>query len=367
MDWTDTGYSYNVEVAVVSQTNVDETLGMLNGVVYEGLTVGENYNSDSRVQGKVTTVVAQGTSDGYVENARLRIILTVPSRSWSEELMTGYVSNISESNNNGYVKRTYTIESTIWGLLDHLVNTNIIIGKGARLINVWTRLLNATTRMQHKHDRAVDHRFSTNIVYEAGSSLGTILFEVASGYNRMEVDGHGRLVLEKYVAPSRRNPSDFLDLNDIRGLTLYPLDKSSSKWEAPGRAIVTSVRTVTNRNGKSSQQTIVGCYDAPSSNKTSIGARGWLKARRDTYSGTSGNPSVSELNAIAKRNWQNAQNNGDSWTCTSVFKDYHAGDVLTFIVPSKQGSTSVKSKKVLVTAVTTNLESMTQDLSLKEV
>lgn len=367
MDWTDTGYSYNVEVAVVSQVNVDETLGMLNGVLYEGLTVGENYNSDSRVQGKVTTVVAQGTSDGYIENARLRIILTIPSRSWSEELMTGYVSNISESNNNGYVKRTYTIESTIWGLLDHLVHTNIIIGKGAKLINVWTRLLNANTRMQHRHGDAADHRFSTNIVYEAGSSLGTILFEVASGYNRMEVDGHGRLILEKYKSPSSQTPSDFLDLNDIKGLMLYPLDKTSSKWEAPGRAIVTSVRTVTNSKGKTSQQTIVGHYDAPPSNSTSMGARGWLKARKDTYSGTSGNPSVSELNAIAKKNWKNAQDKGDSWTCTSVFKDYHAGDVLNFVIPAKFGSTSVKSKKVLITAVTTNLESMTQDLSFKEV
>lgn len=366
MDWTDTGYSYHVEVSVVSQVDVDNTFDTLDGVILSGLTISQNYYSDSRIQGKVTTIVREGESDGYVENARLRITLTIPDRDWSEELLTGYVSDIDEQVENGMTKRTYSIEGTIWGLLDHKIKSPIIIGKGATLINAWCKILDYNTKMQHTHKDAVDHNFGSNIIYEAGSALSTVLFELSSGYDRMDSDGHGRLTLSKYTAPSKRSSSGFIDMHDIKGLALYPLSKSSSKWEAPGRAIVTATKTVTS-GGKSSQQVIVGSYDAPASHFTSLSSRGWLKAKTDSYNGTSENPTKSELDAIAKKNWKDAQDVGLSWTMPSVFKNYKAGEIYDFIVPSAMGTVGFESHKVLITAVNTNFESMTQELSFKEV
>ncbi len=366
MDWTDTGYSYHVEVSVVSQVNVDETFGVLQGILLSGLTISENYYSDSRVQGKVTTVVAEGESDGYIENARLRITLSIPDRDWSEEMMTGYVSDIDENVENGMTKRTYSIEGTIWGLLEHKIKSPIIIGKGATLINAWCKILDFNTKMQHTHKDAMDHNFGSNIIYEAGSALSTVLFELSSGYDRMDVDGHGRITLSKYTAPSKRSSIGFLDMHDAKGLSLYPLSKSSSKWEAPGRAIVTATKTVTS-DGKSSQQVIVGSYDAPASHFTSLSSRGWLKAKTDSYNGSSENPSVSELNSIAEKNWKDSLDVGLSWNMPSVFKNYHAGEIYDFVLPSAKGTVGIESHKVLITGVNTNFESMTQELSFKEV
>lgn len=362
MDWSDTGYEYLVEVAVVNQTNVDEVLGYLSGVGLEGASISENYNSDSRVQGKISTIVEEGASDGYVDNARLRIVLLIPSRGWSEELLTGYVTDIQENTEHGRTKRTYTIEGTIWGLLDHKVSSPVTIAKGANLVSVWKSLLAQLTKMQYTTEKAQDHTFTSTTIYEAGTSLSTILFEVSSGYDRVDVTGHGVVSLVKYTAPSKREPDRYIDFSDPRTLALYPLERTSNKWEAPGRAIVTANVSKTDSDGKAVQEVLVGVYDAPSSHPTSISTRGWLKARSDAYSGTSENPTKDELNIKARENWENDQNKGYTWTCNSVFADYHAGEVAMLIAPmAKDG------KKVLVQSVTTNLDTLSQSLTLKEV
>lgn len=361
MDWTIANYSYDITVSVVHQTNLDNVLGFLEGVQNSGITITENYESDSRVQAKVSTYVKEGESDGYVDNARLRISITIPSEDWYEELVTGYVSDISETIEHGYINRSYTIEGTIWGLLDHKIKDPITIGKGAKLLTIWTNLMKSQTKMQYTTQGAQDHSFGSTILYEPGSDLSTVLFEISEGYDRMDVDGHGRVTLTKYIAPSKQTPSIVIDAHDLFGLTVAPINKTYKKWESPGRAIVTATISK-EQNGKTTQEVIAGSYDAPATDDTSINVRGYLKARSDSYSGASENPSKSELNSIAKQNWEDAQDKGNEWTASSVFADYHAGMVATFI---PQGAES--SCKVLIKSVTTNLSEFTQELSMKEV
>lgn len=365
MDWSNTGYAYLIEAAVVSQTNVDEVLGYLSGVILNGTSVTENYNSDSRVQAKVSTVVREGMSDGYIANARLRIIVLIPSRDWSEELVTGYVTDISENTEHGYTKRQYTIEGTMWGLLEHKISAPITIAKGATLVATWTSIMAQLTRMQYVTTKAQDHTFdfSSPLIYEAGTNLSTVLFEESSGYDRMDVTGHGVVSLAKYVAPSKQEPTKVIDFSSPITLSLYPLEKDTNKWEAPGRAIVTANVSKTDSAGKTTQEVLVGSYDAPSSHFASISTRGWLRARSDTYTGTSENPTKEELNTIARKNWEaEVKEKGNTWTCDTVFADYHAGEIATLIGPfTKTGV------KVLVQSVQTNFDSFTQKLTLKEV
>ena len=363
MDWTKTGYSWDVIVNVVHQTNVDNTIGSLSGVLLNSVQISENYYSDSRIQAKVATVVKENESDGYVDYGRLRIILSIPSRNWTSELITGYVSDKKEVTEHGYTKRTYTVESTIWGLLDHKVKASVTVGKGANLINVWTSLVKDQTKMQYSTSGAQDHAFSSTIIYEAGTSLATILFELTESIDRMDVDGHGRLTIKKYTAPSKQTASKVLDHHNLRGLTLSPLEKTWVNFETPGRAIVTATVSKDDGKGGTTQEVVVGYYDAPKTNSTSIDVRGYLKARSDAYSGVSENPSKSELDAVAKKNWEKSQEDtGAEWSANSVFADYHAGDICTLI--PKEHSAGVK---VLVKATTIYLSSMTQGLTLKEV
>lgn len=367
MDWSNTGYSHVVGVNVVHQTNVDNELGSLSGIQLSGMTITENYNSDSRVQAKVTTIVKSGQSDGYIKNARLRIILSIPERGFNKELVTGYVSDIDESSERGYTKRQYTIEGTIWGLLDHKIATPITIGKGTKMVSIWSSLMSSQTKMQYSTSGAQDKAFLNTIVYEPGTLLSTILFELSSGYDRMDVNGHGVVTLRPYTAPSKRTPTRTIDYNDLKGLALDGLEKNTSDYDSPGRAIVTATISTT-KNNKTTQQVIAGYYDAPASHATSIATRGWLKARSDAYSGTAENPSKSELNDLAKNNWEDAQDNGIQYSGSSVFRDYHAGEVVTLVKPTNNNiDAPLESHKVLIQTVTTNLEHLTQDLTIKEV
>lgn len=363
MIWDKTGYSYDIDVLLVHQTDVNDVLGSLSGVQKSGMSVKESYYSDSRVQAKVSTLVEQGESDGYIENARIRLILSVPSKSWSRELITGYVSDIDVSVQNGYTKRSYTIEGTMWGLLDHKMNIPVTISKGAWLVSVWSDLMKKQTRMQYSTSESQDYNFSNTIVYEPGTPLSTLLFEISSGYNRMEVDGHGVVTLKAYVAPSKKTPERFISYDDPNGLLVSSISSVDSFYEIPGRSVVTA--TVSDESGKS-QKVIVGYYDAPSGHPTSIDSRGWLKGRTDSYNGSSETPSVSELNAQAKKIWESEQNNGVEWSASSMFADYRAGEVINLVVPDPKNGTE-EIKKVLISTVSTNLESMVQELTMKEV
>lgn len=368
MDWKDTGYSYSIDVSVVHQTNVDYVLGSLSGVQTSGMTISENYYSDSRVQAKVSTVVKDGESDGYIKNARLRIIMSIPERQYIKELMTGYVSDIEEKSEHGYTKRSYTLEGTIWGLLDHKISDSITIAKGAKMIATWESLMKTLTKMQYSTDGAQDILFGNVILYEPGTSLSTVLFELSSGQDRMDVDGHGVVTLRKYTPPSKVTTSRIIDYNDLKGLSMTPLSRTTAEYEAPGRAIVTATVSGTDSKGEATQNVIAGYYDAPAEHPSSLQTRGWLSARTDSYNGSGENPSKSELNTIAKKNWESVQDKGIEYSGTTVFADYHAGDVVTLIGPSTlESDAPISAHKVLIKSVSTNLEQFSQDLSMKEV
>lgn len=366
MDWENTGYSYNVDVLVVDQRDVELILGRLSGVQLEGLTITENYYSDSRIQAKVSTIVGEAESDGYIQNARLRVIMSVPLRAWSEELVTGYVSDIDLTYQSGYAKRTYTIEGTLWGLLNHKIGKNLAIASGTTLRKVITEQIMPQTRMQFSLSNFQDHTFSSAIIYEAGTNLSTVLFETTSGYDRANNDGHGRIVISKYTAPSNMTPTRTLDFHDSRGLLMAPLSYNDTSYSAPGRAIVTTTVSQDKGDGKTEQVTISGYYDAPTTDRTSIDQRGYMIARSDSWNQSGDTPSEQDLTKEAKKNWQEAQDKGIEWTVDTVFGDYHIGEVINLIAAASKSKT-VSVHKVLISGVQTELANLTQKLTLKEV
>lgn len=369
MDWTVTGYSYDVTVAVVHQTDVNNVLGILSGVQLSNMRISENYYSDSRVQAKLTTMVDENESDGYIPNARLRIILSIPSRFWSKPLFTGYVSDVDTVIESGYCKKSYTLEGTIWGLLEHKVSSPVTIAKGVSLVNTWTSLMKNQTKMQYSTAGSQDHNMGSTAVYEAGSNLSTVLFELSSGYDRMDVDGNGVVTLKKYISPKRMTSSRVIDYKDSLGLSMAPLSAQDTAYEAPGRAIVTA--TITEQDTKDENKTvskvIVGVYDAPSSHATSIHTRGYLRARSDSYSGTKEKPTKSDLDKIAQDNWEANQSKGIEWTVNTVYADYHAGEVVDLVAPYISSGKKEYTHKVLISAVETSLDTLTQSLTMKEV
>ena len=366
-DYGNTKYGVSISAVLVNQTNIREVLGSLKNIVADSVTITENYNSDSRVQAKLSTITKADQSDGYIPYSRIRIIMSVPAKQWSEPIMTGYVSDIEEHMENGYVQRTYSIEGTLWGLLDHKLYNSIVISKGAKLLTVWTSLIKKCTKMQCDITGAKNCTFGNTVVYEPGTELSTILFEVSSGYNRMDVDPFGAITLRPYVSPSKKPVSRTINYKDLKGFAIAPLTRTTTEFDAPGRAIVTAMVSTKDSSGKTSQKTIVGHYDAPANDITSQQKRGWLSARMDSYIGTSEKPTKDELNKVAKKNWESSkQEVGHEWSGSCVFQNYHAGDVVYLIAPSSKTSNPTRHK-VLLTAVSTSFRDFKQSLTMKEV
>lgn len=351
MNWSKVGYTPVLYVDMVSQLNVNTVLGSLKNVSISDCSITENYFSDSRIQAKVVTVVKNGESDGYIKNSRLRMILSIPSRNWTKTLFTGFVTNISESDNEGFIKRTYTLNSTIWGLTDHLMHIYVSADKGGSVVRTTESLLKDHTTFQYDLSKAQDKHFGDTKIYDVGTSLLNILIEINDGTNRLEVDSAGRVLLVKYVKPKDISASVTIDYEDYKTLTMEELTKSSNEDDMPGRTIVIS------RGGSN---VISSHYDAPVTADSSQHNRGWLKVKSSQYNGSKKNPTIDDLFTEATKLWNDNQDKGIEYDVKSFYADYHTG-VVANLIPRKQ-----TSRKCLISTVETSFGDFTQKLTCKE-
>ena len=351
MYWAKLGYTPILYVDVVSQLNVNNVLGSLKNVSIADSSITENYNSDTRVQAKVVTVSRNGESDGYIENGRLRMILSIPTRDWTATLFTGFVTDMNESDNDGYIKRTYTLESTIWGLTDQYMHIYVTISKGARVKVIMEDLLKQHTTFQYDLSNAKDRTFGDTKVYDVGTSLLNIFMEINDGYNRLEVDPFGKFLLKEYKKPKNQTASKTIDYADVNTLTMDELTKSTNATDCPGRTIVIS------RGG---DKLVSSHYDPSESAASSQKTRGWLKVKTAQYNGSAKDPGISELHSQAQKLWEDNQDKGIEWGVKTYFANYHAGEVVN-LIPRKQSS-----RKCLISNVDTSFGDMTQKLTCKE-
>ena len=186
-------------------------------------------------------------------------------------------------------------------------------------------------------------------MYECGESALTVLMDACGSYDRVSVDGHGRVTVERYVAPSAREPSQDVDPEGERSVVIGSVTSGDGSQTTPGRVIVTS---------GSGDSLMVASYDSPADAESSSRVRGYMYARKESHSGE--NPTWGQLLAEAKASWQASQNPGREHELTVMWQAWHQGDVVRLRV----GGTW---RKCLVKSVESDLGAMTQKVTLKEV
>ena len=365
MIWTNLEYDWEVVAQVVDAHSSSSVIGELVGLDPAGCEVTEGYYSDTRVSGRVTTRVPLGESDGYVPNARICIVLRVPRHGWERQLLTGFVTDYGESEEGGSTIREYSLDSSLWGIAEDMTLASVTCAAGAKALTVAKRLMDSR-RIEYDVSDAQDRTISKPTVYEPGTALLHLLFDIMSGYNRIGVRGDGPILIKRYTAPSKLSPSATIDPYDHRTLVVGDVSDKDESSERPGAAIVTANVSKTKTVGgktTTTHETRAGSYLAPDSHETSRNTRGYLRFAKDTYSGSKEEPSVSELQSAAKTVWSNNQDKGRSHDLTVLYMDLHEGDVVELV--RKDGTT----RKCLVQTVTTNLDprERTQRLTLKEV
>lgn len=364
VDWHDLEHDWEVAALLVDPHKADSIVGELTGLEPASCSVTEGYYVDTRVSAQLTTVVPLGESDGYVKNARIRLVLRVPRWSWERELITGFVTDIEPREERGYMRRSYSLDSSLWGISEDAITSKVTCAAGSKALTVCRKLLK-DRGIEYDDNGAQDRTISKVTVYEPATMLLNLLFEITNGYSRLGVSGHGPITFRKYLEPSKRTPSVTIDPYDPRSLVVSDIRGKDETWERPGAAIVTAnVSKSKQVNGKSTttHETRAGVYVAPDSFVTSRNNRGYLRFAKDTYSGNKDDPNASELATAARQKWNANQDKGKTWDLTVLYMDLHEGDIVSLV---RNG----KAQRCLVQTVETTLDprTRTQRLTLKEV
>lgn len=353
-DWHDLTRTGEVVVEQVSPTNIDATLGPLEGVDLGGSSVSFGYYADTRSTGKLRVV-----GDGWQRGSLVRIGYRIPAWDWSVELGTYIVTSDSASRENGIWTYDLDLQSILYGLSTDLLVRPWAIAANAMALTAARQLVEAAGR-EVVLEGANDYRLKGAKVIETGTSRLSALFALAEMANdRLDVDGHGRVLLEPYVAPSAKAPTLTIDLADPRGVALDGIQRSTDWLQMPN---VAAVQYTYDANGK--QREINASATIAASSRQSQSARGYTVT------------DLRQLNEMSPATAQRAQQlaaqylANDSvehveWELSTTYLPISAGDVVELVV--HDGLADYRgARRCLIKSCEVDLGTMTMALTLKE-
>lgn len=340
VDWRDPARKDVIHFQMVSPNNLDEVYGDLTDVQLGSSSITYGYYTDTRYSSGISFL----KSNNYIENAWVRIIHEVPASGYVSELGTFIPTSPSETK-NGAVIVTLDLQSPLWGLKEDYITSKFTINRKASYVDAFKRICDNCNR-ECIVDQANDVIADKAMVYDIGESNLDILFDLCDKTdNRMDLDGHGRIILLPTVDHSILVPSWTLDYDDPRSMIIEGTVKMDPQVDdIPSRAIVT--------NGN-----IVGIADVPDGVRYSAIHRGYVKAEK--YSDNSAT-NAAKAKTIAE-NYLNLYSQSSQWTMDCLYFPCSCGENVTFIMDGEKHYCMIQSVDPV------NLDTMTLSLTLKEV
>ena len=263
IDWRDPARRDDIRFQMVDPNDLDKVYGDLTDVQLGSSDITYGYYTDTRYCSSISFL----KSNNYIENAWVRIIHDVPSEGYSNELGTFIPTSPSEKR-VGAVVVTLDLQSPLWGLKDDLLTSKFSIGKKSSLLNAMKRIMESSNR-PYLLNNPNDSTAWNAIVYDVGESKLKVLHDLADQTgNRIDIDGHGRLVIEPAPNHASVTPQWTLDYDDPRSMIVEgSLEMESEVEDLPSRAIVV--------NGNS-----IGYADLADGVSYSAHQRGYVKAKK---------------------------------------------------------------------------------------
>lgn len=354
IDWHDLTRTGEVVVEQVSPTNIDATLGPLEGVALGGSSVSYGYYADTRSTGKLRVV-----GDGWRRGSLIRIGYRIPSWDWSCELGTYIVTDDAASRENGVWTYDLDLQSILYGLSTDLLVRPWAIARNAMALTAARQLVEAAGR-ELLADGAHDMRLKSPKVIEAGTSRLSALFALADMCgDRLDVDGHGRVLLEPYVSPASKVPTLTIDLADPRGVALDGIQRSTDWLQMPN---VAAVHYEYDAGGK--QREINASASIAASSRQSQSARGYTVTDFRSLSEMSP-ATAARAQQLAAQYLANDSVEHVEWELTTTYLPIKAGDVVELVIHDGMADYT-GARKCLVKSCEIDLGNMTMQLTLKE-
>lgn len=266
--WTASGRvdAFEYELVPVASVN-GKPSGKLTGVT--GGQLNFDYYSTEKVSGRLDVV-----DTGFVRNCYVRIWYkpTLPGNGSKKiELATCFASTERSHYSDGIYSGQVELHSVLWRFTQDKLHKNFTASAGESAIDVFKRIFKWLGG-QYVINGVTDRKLSKNHVFERGESPMTALQWIAD-YLSAEVtcDTHGRVVLQKYVVPSKKAVAYTVPTGG-NSVTMPGIDISSTHTGTVNRVSVkhewTEQRTVSGRK-QSVKKSLLGIAVAANSSDIS--------------------------------------------------------------------------------------------------
>lgn len=356
MDWQDLTRTQRLHAYMVPTTNIDDVYGELDGVDWAASSFTCGYYTDTRTSGQL---VVHG--DGWNRNSFIRIVYEIPEYDYAKEIATYAVKNDDRDISNGETVTTLELVSMLHTMSLDLAPLPRVIGAGASVLSAFSAECRDAGRDYVFRD-ALDAKTSSVNIMETGTSRLARCYQLCTmSNNRLDVDGHGRITIGRYVIPSTKTPAMTIDMQDARGVTFDDLHLSTDHCSTPSRAVVSFTYSDTATN---ETKEIVASVDVEATNHGDIKQRGYVVT--DFTNLTEMNPQTyNQALAIAKQKLATDKQEKIEWTVTTKFLPLWEGDVVEIVMPETAGEYS-GTRKCLVKSIDMTGEYCDMKITLKE-
>ena len=357
-DWRDTTRTDRISFQMVNPTDLEASMGELEGVEIGSASLSCGYYTDTRTSGKLTVI-----GENWVRGSFIRIVHQVPEWGYSHELGTYLVTNDDRQRENGSWAYDLTLQSMLFGLSTDKLVRPWAISQNAMMLKAAAQCLDNAGR-PHDFTGAVDYRFKGARIMETGTDRLSIMYALAQlGGNRLDVDGHGNVTMSKYVRPASKAPVWRIDLADPRGVALDGLSGSTDYLEMPNIVGVCYTYNTT-KNGKSVQQEINASAQVSADNPHSGAVRGYNVVDFRSLSEMSP-ATAARAQQLAQQYLANDSVEHVEWQLSTIYLPIWEGDTVELVI--SDGEEAYQGvRHCLVKNVDLQLSDMTMRLTLKE-
>lgn len=357
-DWFDLNRTDIWEFSMVAPQALDQSYGLLDGVLLDTVEITAGYYTDSRTSASLSFVGL----DSYIPYSFIRIIHKIPEWSYEKEIGTYIVKSKPSSFKNGEWRTKLTLGSQLDKVAMRHGAEPWTLSSGARVVRAIEEMMNKCA-FAWVNNSMKDYQIKETYVYETGSTFLERFYDLCSiSDNRLDVNGHGELVIEPYISPKSKPAMYRLDLEDPHGIILGDVDFESDYLNTPNRCIV-AYRFTYEENNETYEAEMRAMADITSGAHT-IAALGYVIS--DFYEiSDSENITYQTIQNTARTRLALLQEELIEWTITCKYIPVWEGDIIALNIPSApDGYNGVR--QCLVKNVNIHPSNMTIDLTLKD-
>lgn len=270
-DWNRGDLNHQWRVVLLDPLNLKTIRGEISNVSDGKLSV--DYESETLYGFSFTSY-----HDGYFEwdgTSAVKIIHSVGT--WSEDLFTGYVTDISYDRTNGLsgsnekkgsTVTSWTLSSALYAATSNKLQATYTIGGGAMALDVIKYAFRDMKKDSYRiESTALDYKYGSPLAYGLQTSWYQIINDACllSG-NEIGVDGSGIITIKRYYPNKQKTPEFTLQTIGQRANAIGSMTVNDQTPSIPSKYVVVA---------KNEDYEVVGYYERDSSDVLNAQRRGY--------------------------------------------------------------------------------------------